>query len=132
MLCFPAAIIYHCDLTKEPLQPHTFREVTVKGFSPADYQTTQVQQHTRPSICPSVCGLIAFALCLCVSYRCFIPVKTAPKSQCLLSIRKESSWMVPILPSYTDTEVLIFPSHPATGTIQTKHTLHTSIPLLFL
>ncbi|KAK9956914.1 hypothetical protein ABG768_014616 [Culter alburnus] len=36
------AIIYHCDLTKEPLQPHTFREVTVKGFSPADYQTTQV------------------------------------------------------------------------------------------
>uniref|UniRef100_A0A671PIP4 Prolyl endopeptidase n=1 Tax=Sinocyclocheilus anshuiensis TaxID=1608454 RepID=A0A671PIP4_9TELE len=36
------AIIYHCDLTKEPLQPHIFREVTVKGFSPADYQTTQV------------------------------------------------------------------------------------------
>uniref|UniRef100_A0A672R2W6 Prolyl endopeptidase n=1 Tax=Sinocyclocheilus grahami TaxID=75366 RepID=A0A672R2W6_SINGR len=36
------AIIYHCDLTKEPLQPHFFREVTVKGFSPADYQTTQV------------------------------------------------------------------------------------------
>uniref|UniRef100_A0A9J8AI76 Prolyl endopeptidase n=1 Tax=Cyprinus carpio carpio TaxID=630221 RepID=A0A9J8AI76_CYPCA len=36
------AIIYHCDLTKEPLQPHVFREVTVKGFSPADYQTTQV------------------------------------------------------------------------------------------
>ncbi|KTF83083.1 hypothetical protein cypCar_00036307, partial [Cyprinus carpio] len=35
-------IIYHCDLTKEPLQPHVFREVTVKGFSPADYQTTQV------------------------------------------------------------------------------------------
>uniref|UniRef100_A0A672TA18 Prolyl endopeptidase n=1 Tax=Sinocyclocheilus grahami TaxID=75366 RepID=A0A672TA18_SINGR len=35
-------IIYHCDLTKEPLQPHIFREVTVKGFSPADYQTTQV------------------------------------------------------------------------------------------
>ncbi|XP_059354191.1 prolyl endopeptidase-like [Carassius carassius] len=36
------AIIYHCDLTQEPLQPHVFREVTVKGFSPADYQTTQV------------------------------------------------------------------------------------------
>uniref|UniRef100_A0A8C1IYY1 Prolyl endopeptidase n=1 Tax=Cyprinus carpio TaxID=7962 RepID=A0A8C1IYY1_CYPCA len=36
------AIIYHCDLTQEPLQPHIFREVTVKGFSPADYQTTQV------------------------------------------------------------------------------------------
>lgn len=36
------AIIYHCDLTKEPLQPHVFREVTVKGFSTADYQTTQV------------------------------------------------------------------------------------------
>lgn len=38
----PPAIIYHCDLTKEPLQPHIFREVTVKGFNPADYQTTQV------------------------------------------------------------------------------------------
>ncbi|XP_071018704.1 prolyl endopeptidase-like [Oncorhynchus clarkii lewisi] len=36
------AIIYHCDLTKEPLQPHVFREVTVKGFDPSDYQTTQV------------------------------------------------------------------------------------------
>ncbi|XP_047243151.1 prolyl endopeptidase [Girardinichthys multiradiatus] len=36
------AIIYHCDLTKEPLQPHVFREVTVKGFTPADYQTTQI------------------------------------------------------------------------------------------
>ncbi|KAK5903446.1 hypothetical protein CgunFtcFv8_007226 [Champsocephalus gunnari] len=36
------AIIYHCDLTKEPLQPHIFREVTVKGFSPSDYQTTQI------------------------------------------------------------------------------------------
>ncbi|XP_063079726.1 prolyl endopeptidase isoform X2 [Engraulis encrasicolus] len=36
------AVIYHCDLTKEPLQPHVFREVTVKGFNPADYQTTQV------------------------------------------------------------------------------------------
>ncbi|KAM3861541.1 prolyl endopeptidase [Diretmus argenteus] len=36
------AIIYHCDLTKDPLQPHVFREVTVKGFSPCDYQTTQI------------------------------------------------------------------------------------------
>ncbi|XP_061843326.2 prolyl endopeptidase isoform X1 [Nerophis lumbriciformis] len=36
------AIIYHCDLTKDPLQPHIFREVTVKGFDPSDYQTTQV------------------------------------------------------------------------------------------
>lgn len=36
------AIIYHCDLTKEPLQPHIFREVTVKGFNPSDYQTTQI------------------------------------------------------------------------------------------
>lgn len=35
-------MIYHCDLTKEPLQPHIFREVTVKGFNPSDYQTTQV------------------------------------------------------------------------------------------
>lgn len=36
------AIIYHCDLTKEPLEPQVFREVTVKGFGPSDYQTTQV------------------------------------------------------------------------------------------
>ncbi|KAG5856891.1 hypothetical protein ANANG_G00012730 [Anguilla anguilla] len=36
------AIIYHCDLTREPLEPHVFREVTVKGFTPEDYQTTQV------------------------------------------------------------------------------------------
>ncbi|MCJ8749892.1 hypothetical protein PDJAM_G00192880 [Pangasius djambal] len=36
------AIIYHCDLTKTPLQPHVFREVQVKGFDPTDYQTTQV------------------------------------------------------------------------------------------
>ncbi|KAK1805637.1 hypothetical protein P4O66_019917, partial [Electrophorus voltai] len=36
------AIIYHCDLTKSALQPSVFREVTVKGFNPADYQTTQV------------------------------------------------------------------------------------------
>ncbi|XP_006626084.1 prolyl endopeptidase isoform X1 [Lepisosteus oculatus] len=36
------AIIYHCDLTKDPLEPTVFREVTVKGFDPSDYQTTQV------------------------------------------------------------------------------------------
>ncbi|XP_017310794.1 prolyl endopeptidase [Ictalurus punctatus] len=36
------AIIYHCDLTKTPLQPHIFREVQVKGFDPTEYQTTQV------------------------------------------------------------------------------------------
>ncbi|KAG7263651.1 hypothetical protein CRUP_037983 [Coryphaenoides rupestris] len=36
------AIIYHCDLTKDPLQPHVFREVTVKGFDPSEYQTTQI------------------------------------------------------------------------------------------
>ncbi|KAI5617048.1 prolyl endopeptidase, partial [Silurus asotus] len=36
------AIIYHCDLTKTPLQPHVFREVKVKGFDPTEYQTTQV------------------------------------------------------------------------------------------
>lgn len=36
------AIIYHCDLTKDPLQPRVFREVTVKGFDPLDYQTTQI------------------------------------------------------------------------------------------
>ncbi|MBN3305721.1 PPCE endopeptidase, partial [Amia calva] len=36
------AIIYHCDLTKDPLEPRVFREVTVKGFDPSEYQTTQV------------------------------------------------------------------------------------------
>ncbi|XP_076021491.1 prolyl endopeptidase isoform X2 [Genypterus blacodes] len=41
------AIIYHCDLTKEPLQPHIFREVTVKGFNPSDYQTTQIFYPTK-------------------------------------------------------------------------------------
>ena len=40
---FRPAVIYHCDLTKEPLHPHVFREVTVKGFDPSDYQTTQVR-----------------------------------------------------------------------------------------
>ena len=41
-LVFHPAIIYHCDLTKDPMQPSIFREVTVKGFNPSDYQTTQV------------------------------------------------------------------------------------------
>ncbi|XP_009870119.1 PREDICTED: prolyl endopeptidase-like, partial [Apaloderma vittatum] len=35
-------IIYHCDLTKEELEPRVFREVTVKGFDPSVYQTIQV------------------------------------------------------------------------------------------
>ncbi|EMP28993.1 Prolyl endopeptidase [Chelonia mydas] len=34
-------IIYHCDLTKEELEPRVFREVTVKGFDPSVYQTVQ-------------------------------------------------------------------------------------------
>lgn len=49
-VCPPSAVIYHCDLTKEPLQPHIFREVTVKGFNPSDYQTTQVSPSVLPSI----------------------------------------------------------------------------------
>lgn len=47
-LPLPPAIIYHCDLTKDPLEPCIFREVTVKGFNPADYQTTQV---CHPPLC---------------------------------------------------------------------------------
>ncbi|NP_989189.1 prolyl endopeptidase [Xenopus tropicalis] len=35
-------IIFHCDLTKEELKPTVFREVSVKGFDPSDYQTVQV------------------------------------------------------------------------------------------
>lgn len=35
-------IIYHYDLTKGTEEPKVFREVTVKGFNPADYQTVQV------------------------------------------------------------------------------------------
>ena len=35
-------IIYHCDLTKDELEPRVFREVTVKGFDPSAYQTVQV------------------------------------------------------------------------------------------
>ncbi len=46
-----SAIIYHCDLTKEPLQPHVFREVTVKGFNPSDYQTTQVTRNVAARMC---------------------------------------------------------------------------------
>nr|XP_014345063.1 PREDICTED: prolyl endopeptidase [Latimeria chalumnae] len=40
-------IIYHCDLTKEALEPRVFREVTVKGFDPSDYQTIQVFYRSR-------------------------------------------------------------------------------------
>ncbi|XP_062896897.1 prolyl endopeptidase-like [Mobula hypostoma] len=36
------SIIYHCDLTKDNLEPRIFREVTVKGFNPSDYQTVQI------------------------------------------------------------------------------------------
>ncbi|KAM5282853.1 prolyl endopeptidase isoform 2-T2 [Hipposideros larvatus] len=35
-------IIYHCDLTKEDLEPRVFREVTVKGIDASDYQTVQI------------------------------------------------------------------------------------------
>ncbi|XP_040206108.1 prolyl endopeptidase [Rana temporaria] len=34
-------IIYHYDLTKGTEEPKVFREVTVKGFDPSDYQTVQ-------------------------------------------------------------------------------------------
>uniref|UniRef100_A0A4W3HPQ4 Prolyl endopeptidase n=1 Tax=Callorhinchus milii TaxID=7868 RepID=A0A4W3HPQ4_CALMI len=40
-------IIYHCDMTKEALKPSVFREVTVKGFDPSDYQTIQVFYPSR-------------------------------------------------------------------------------------
>lgn len=40
--CFLLGIIYHCDLTKEELEPRVFREVTVKGIDASDYQTVQV------------------------------------------------------------------------------------------
>uniref|UniRef100_A0A7M4DXP4 Prolyl endopeptidase n=1 Tax=Crocodylus porosus TaxID=8502 RepID=A0A7M4DXP4_CROPO len=40
-------IIYHCDLTKEELEPRVFREVTVKGFDPSVYQTIQVFYPSR-------------------------------------------------------------------------------------
>ncbi|NP_001084314.1 prolyl endopeptidase L homeolog [Xenopus laevis] len=35
-------IVFHCDLTKEELNPTVYREVSVKGFDPSDYQTIQV------------------------------------------------------------------------------------------
>ncbi|XP_069743567.1 prolyl endopeptidase-like, partial [Narcine bancroftii] len=35
-------IIYHCDLTQDKLEPRVFRELTVKGFNPSDYQTVQI------------------------------------------------------------------------------------------
>ncbi|KAG8522101.1 Prolyl endopeptidase [Galemys pyrenaicus] len=34
-------IIYHCDLTREELEPRVFREVTVKGIDASDFQTVQ-------------------------------------------------------------------------------------------
>ncbi|XP_067841055.1 prolyl endopeptidase-like [Heptranchias perlo] len=40
-------IIYHCDLTTANLEPRIFREVTVKGFDPSDYQTVQVFYPSR-------------------------------------------------------------------------------------
>ncbi|XP_072355980.1 prolyl endopeptidase-like isoform X1 [Scyliorhinus torazame] len=40
-------IIYYCDLTKDDLQPRIFREVTVKGFDPCDYQTVQLFYPSR-------------------------------------------------------------------------------------
>ncbi|KAK7907701.1 hypothetical protein WMY93_016313 [Mugilogobius chulae] len=54
------AIIYHCDLTQEPMQPHVFREVTVKGFNPADYQTTQLQR-LPPHLRQAPGGVLAVA-----------------------------------------------------------------------
>uniref|UniRef100_A0A4W3JN66 Prolyl endopeptidase n=1 Tax=Callorhinchus milii TaxID=7868 RepID=A0A4W3JN66_CALMI len=35
-------VIYHCDLTRETLEPKIFREVEIKGFSFSEYQTIQV------------------------------------------------------------------------------------------
>lgn len=52
-------MIYHCDLKKVPLQPHIFREVTVKGFNPSEYQTTQV---SREPIHPSIFYLNSICL----------------------------------------------------------------------
>ncbi|XP_038655180.1 prolyl endopeptidase-like [Scyliorhinus canicula] len=40
-------IIYYCDLTKDDFEPRIFREVTVKGFDPSDYQTVQLFYPSR-------------------------------------------------------------------------------------
>ncbi|XP_078398617.1 prolyl endopeptidase-like [Cetorhinus maximus] len=40
-------IIYYCDLTQDDLEPRIFREVTVKGFDPFDYQTVQLFYPSR-------------------------------------------------------------------------------------
>lgn len=69
---YSAAIIYHCDLTKDPLQPHVFREVTVKGFNPADYQTTQVHHsHTSSRVRAVALNLCSFTYSfhiMCIVY----------------------------------------------------------------
>ncbi|KAK2494432.1 hypothetical protein MC885_017435 [Smutsia gigantea] len=44
-------IIYHCDLTKEELEPRVFREVTVKGIDASDYQTIQIFSVTQVGAC---------------------------------------------------------------------------------
>lgn len=54
---FLLGIIYHCDLTKEELEPRVFREVTVKGIDASDYQTVQVRRRA----CSCWCELEALA-----------------------------------------------------------------------
>ncbi|XP_033100702.1 prolyl endopeptidase-like isoform X4 [Anneissia japonica] len=44
-----SGIIYHCDLTKDELDPVVFREISVKGFDPALYQTSQVFYSSKDS-----------------------------------------------------------------------------------
>ncbi|XP_071951360.1 prolyl endopeptidase-like [Antedon mediterranea] len=42
-------IIYHCDLTKDPLEPVVFREIKVKDFDATLFQTTQVFYSSKDS-----------------------------------------------------------------------------------
>ncbi|XP_066268669.1 prolyl endopeptidase-like [Branchiostoma lanceolatum] len=35
-------VIYHCDLTKDKLEPRVFRQIKVKDFDPSGFQTDQV------------------------------------------------------------------------------------------